>query len=107
MAETETSTPWTRAIARAMKEKTFRTRLVANPTFTLTAAGVEIPVGVTIKVVENTATEVYMVLPHTGDDQLSDIQLERVVAGVLGLKARVVVSEFCNVNGANPGTGSY
>jgi hypothetical protein len=64
-----------------LKDKTFRTRLLANPTLTLIAAGVDIPVGVTVKVVENTATEVYMVLPDSGDDQLSDVELERVAAG--------------------------
>jgi hypothetical protein len=55
---------------------------VANPTLTLTAAGVDIPVGVTVKVVENTANQVYMVLPDSGDGELSDNELERAVAGV-------------------------
>jgi hypothetical protein len=78
---TETSTPWTRAIERAMKDKSFRTRLLDNPTLTLKEAGVDVPDGLAIKVVENTANQVYMVLPDSGDDQLSDIELERVVAG--------------------------
>jgi hypothetical protein len=93
MAETETSTPWTRTIARALKDKAFKSRLVANPTATLTAAGVEIPVGVTIKVVENTANQVYLVLPVSVDDQLSDVELERVAAG------RVWTGQVCNQAG--------
>jgi hypothetical protein len=55
---TETSTPWTRAIARAMKDRSFRTRLLANPTATLKEAGVAVPDGLVIKVVENTANQV-------------------------------------------------
>jgi hypothetical protein len=78
----EMSTPWSRAIVRALKDKAFKSRLVANPTATLTAAGVDIPVGVTVKVVENTANQVYMVLPDSGDGELSDNELERVAAGV-------------------------
>jgi hypothetical protein len=78
---TETSTPWTGAIARALKDKTFKARLMGDPTATLKEAGVDVPDGLAIKVVENTANQVYMVLPDSGDDQLSDIELERVAAG--------------------------
>jgi Nitrile hydratase, alpha chain len=79
---TQTSTPWTRAIARAMKERSFRTRLLTNPTATLKEAGVDVPDGLAVKIVENTANQVYMVLPDSGDDQLSDVELERVAAGM-------------------------
>jgi hypothetical protein len=78
----ETSTPWSRAIARAMKDKTFKTRLVADPVATLRGAGVDVPNDLAIKVVENTASRVYMVLPDSGDDALSDADLERIAAGV-------------------------
>ena len=86
MAETDTSTPWTRTIARAMKDKAFKSRLMANPTATLKEAGVDVPDDVVVKVVENTATEVHMVLPYYADDQVSDDQvsddaLERIAAG--------------------------
>jgi hypothetical protein len=69
-------------MVRAIKDKTFKARLLADPTATLKEAGVDVPDGFAIKVVENTANQVYMVLPDSGDDQLSDIELERVAAGV-------------------------
>jgi Nitrile hydratase, alpha chain len=77
----ETGTPWTRAMVRAMKDKVFKARLVGDPTATLKEAGVDVPDGLAIKVVENTANQMYMVLPDSSDDQLSDNELERVVAG--------------------------
>jgi hypothetical protein len=72
-----------------MKDKAFKSRLVANPATILKEAGMVVPEGLTIKVVENTEKVVYMVLPVSGDDQLSDIELERVVAGSR------VNTEFC------------
>jgi hypothetical protein len=78
----ETSTPWTRAMGRALKDKAFKARLMGDPTATLKEAGVDVPDGVAIKVVQNSANQVYMVLPHVGDDQLSDVELERVAAGL-------------------------
>ena len=78
----ETSTPWSRAIARAMKDKTFKARLLADPAATLKQAGVEVPDDLAIRVVENTANQVYMVLPDSRDDALSDTDLERIAAGL-------------------------
>jgi hypothetical protein len=79
---TDTGTPWTRVIARALKDRAFKSRLLADPVATLKGAGVVVPDGLTIKVVENIANEVYMVLPHyPAADQLSDAELERVAAG--------------------------
>ena len=79
---TERSTPWTRAIARALKDQAFKSRLMADPVATLKGAGVAVPVALAIKVVENTANEVHMVLPdYPAADQLSDAELERVAAG--------------------------
>ena len=81
---TDTSTPWTRAIARALKDRAFKSRLLADPVATLKEAGVAVPDGVAIKVVENTASQVHMVLPdYSAADQLSDAELERVAAGAM------------------------
>jgi hypothetical protein len=64
---------------------------MADPVATLKGAGVAVPDDLKIKVVENTASEVYMVLPdYPSDDELervadgglSDAELERVAAGV-------------------------
>jgi hypothetical protein len=41
----------------------FKADLIAYPNDELTKAGLEIPDGVTVKIVENTATTIYLVLP--------------------------------------------
>ena len=81
---TETSAPWTRTIARALKDQAFKSRLLADPVATLKEAGVAVPDGLAIKVVENTANEVHMVLPdYPAADPLSDTELERIATGSL------------------------
>jgi hypothetical protein len=83
-AMTETSAPWTRTIARALKDQAFKSRLLADPVATLKEAGVAVPDGLAIKVVENTANEVHMVLPdYPAADPLSDTELERIATGSL------------------------
>ena len=45
---TETSAPGTRAIGRALKDRLFKARVLANPTATLKEAGVAVPEGTKI-----------------------------------------------------------
>jgi Nitrile hydratase, alpha chain len=59
-------------MVRAIKDKTFKARLLVDPTATLKEAAVDVPDGLAIKVVENTANQVYMVLPDSGDDRISN-----------------------------------
>jgi hypothetical protein len=89
------STPWTRLVARAMKDKAFRTRLLADPMATLKEAGVALPEGMTVRVVENTAKVVHMVLPASVDDQLSDAELERIAAGIYPIARTAICTEDC------------
>ena len=65
---TERSTPWTRAIARALKDQAFKSRLMADPVATLKGAGVAVPDGLGV-------------LDGALRIGLSDAELERVAAG--------------------------
>ena len=49
--------------ARAMTDPEFKAQFVADPAAVLSAAGVEVPEGLTIKVVENSSTTFHVVLP--------------------------------------------
>ena len=74
-----------RAIGQAMSDPGFRKRLLADPVPTLRGAGVEVPDGVSVQVVEDTATLVHVVLPAlAGDEAIIDSDLERVVGGRAG-----------------------
>ena len=76
--------PQSRVIGQAMSDPAFRKRLLADPAGTLRRAGVEIPEGVTIEVVEDTATRVHLVLPSNPiDDSVTEAELERAVGGLV------------------------
>ncbi len=70
-----------KAIARAWRDAGYRERLNGDPRAALAEAGVEIPAGVTVKVLSDTQDTVHLVLPvHPGKD-LSPEALEKIAAG--------------------------
>ena len=48
---------------RTMTDPEFKAQFIADPAAVLSAAGVEVPEGLTIKVVENSSTTFHVVLP--------------------------------------------
>jgi Nitrile hydratase, alpha chain len=71
-----------RIIGQAMSDANFRKKLLADPVGTLRGAGVDVPEGVSVQVVQDTATLVHMVLPApVGDSEISDSDLDMVSAG--------------------------
>ena len=66
-------------IKKAQADKEFKKALVDNPKAALGQLGVQLPEDVEVKVVEETAKVVYLVLP-VNPDELTDEQLD-VVAG--------------------------
>ncbi len=79
--------PQSRVIGQAMSDPAFRKRLLADPAGTLKGAGVEVPKGVTIEVVEDTATKVHLVLPAPADEML-DADLDIAVGGMAAMFLR-------------------
>jgi hypothetical protein len=69
-------------MAQAVSDPVFRMRLTADPVATMKAAGIAIPDGVAVKVVENTETLLHLVLPAVGTHELTDQDLEAVAGGV-------------------------
>jgi hypothetical protein len=49
--------------ARTMTDPEFKAQFIADPAAVLSAAGVEVPEGLTIKVLENSSTTVHVILP--------------------------------------------
>ena len=71
-----------RIIGQATTDASFRKKLLADPVQTLRGAGVEVPEGVSVRVVEDTATLVHMVLPAPAShDEIADSDLDMVAAG--------------------------
>ena len=73
-----------KAVARAWSDPDYKTRLMNDTKAALAEVGVEIPDGVSIKVVENDADTQYMVLPRPPSDagELPTEELEAVAGGM-------------------------
>lgn len=77
----EQQNPLGKVIAKCWDDEEFKKRLVAAPEATLAAEGVEVPAGVTIKVVVESATERALVVPPPPDGALTDEELSGVHGG--------------------------
>jgi hypothetical protein len=80
---TDAPDPYAAVMAQAVTDPVFRMRLMADPVATMKAAGITIPEGVAVKVVENTDSVVHLVLPASGEVELADSDLEAVAGGVI------------------------
>ena len=72
-----------RAIARAWTDADYKARLINDPQAALAETGVEVPAGITVKVVENTTDTQHLVLPVAAPEagEVSVEELERVAGG--------------------------
>lgn len=55
-------------IARCWADDGYKRRLLADPITTLQEAGIRVPDGVDVKVVENSATALHLVIPQPSSD---------------------------------------
>jgi Nitrile hydratase, alpha chain len=69
-------------VAKCWSDESFKKRLLADPAATLKAEGVkfELPVGMTLKAVENTDNVYHIIIPPK-PAELSDEQLDKVAGG--------------------------
>ena len=77
----EQDNPMQQIITRCWEDEAFKVRLVADPAATLAAEGVEIPEGVTVRVVVESATERALVVPLPPDRELADAELAGIHGG--------------------------
>ena len=75
-----------RLIERSLQDDAFRQRLLADPKATVEQElGTQLPEGVRVEAVEETADTIYLVLPSAsapgGGGELSDWELEAVAGG--------------------------
>ncbi len=54
---------WAKVVAKAWADVAFKEKLISDPAAVLKAEGIEVPQGVNLKVVEDTATVRHLVLP--------------------------------------------
>jgi hypothetical protein len=70
-----------KAVARAWSDADYKARLLADSAGALGEAGVDVPAGVTVKVVENTGDTLHLVLPARPEGELTDEELEQASGG--------------------------
>ena len=75
----EQQNPLGTIITKALQDEAFKLRLLADPAAVLKAEGIEIPKGITLKVVADTENVRHIVLPAVG--ALSDDALMGVAGG--------------------------
>jgi hypothetical protein len=80
MPEDDINKAFAKVVANSWSDEGFHAKLVADPTGTLAAAGVTIPAGKRVVLVENTDDIVHVILPAR-PTELSDEELDTVAAG--------------------------
>ena len=72
-------------VAKAWSDSAFKAKLLKDPQAALVEAGVEVPAGVSVKVVVETETTRYFILPlPPPEGDLSEEALEKVAGGTQG-----------------------
>jgi hypothetical protein len=69
-------------IAKCWADEDFKQTLLADPAAALKAAGVELPAGTTVKIVENTDKVFHLAIPAKPTD-LSDDDLDQIAGGTI------------------------
>ena len=80
-----------RAIARAWTDADYKARLINDPHAALAETGVEVPAGITVKVVENTSDTQHLAPPEAGE--VSVDELEKIAGGDADLPTEISVQQ--------------
>jgi hypothetical protein len=87
-------------IAKAWTDERFKARLLTDPSTTLKEEGVEIPPGVEVRIVEDTAYVHHFLLPgKPSSKELSDEQLTDVAAGLAEWKLSAPMTGWVTLGG--------
>ncbi len=68
-------------VAKAWEDEAFKAVLLSDPMKVFKENGVEVPEGVEIRMVENNADTMHLILPPEPSDELKDEDLEGAVGG--------------------------
>jgi hypothetical protein len=74
---------WGKLIGKAWLDELFKKRLLDDPAAVLKEHGIAIPETMTIKVLEDSARLIHLILPER-PRELSDLELEQVAGGIKG-----------------------
>ena len=66
-----------------MADETFKAKLLSDPNAALTETGIEVPAGLTLKVVEDSKDTQHLVLRKAPEGELSEEDLTRIGGGCI------------------------
>ncbi len=72
---------WGQVVARAWSDDGYRQRLLSDPAAELQTQGLTVPSGTQVKIVEDTADSIHVVLPSR-PTELSDEDLDQAAGGI-------------------------
>jgi len=93
---------WGKVVARAWSDELFKKRLLANPVAVLKENGIEVPGKAAIKIVEDSAKTIHLILPER-PAELSEAELEQVAGGIKG--ADLIAAAMAYKPTGSEGTG--
>jgi hypothetical protein len=73
---------WSQMVAKAWSDELFKKRLLADPAAVLKEHGIAVPAEMAVKVVEDSAKVVHLILPER-PGEISDEELAKVAGGAL------------------------
>uniref|UniRef100_UPI002F91BF4F NHLP leader peptide family natural product, tumor homing peptide 1 (TH1) substrate chimera n=1 Tax=Methylovulum psychrotolerans TaxID=1704499 RepID=UPI002F91BF4F len=83
MMNEEQTQQYSQIVAKCWADAEFKAKLIADPKATLAAESIAVPDGIELRVLENTATVVNLVLPPPpAEGELSDEDLGAVTGGL-------------------------
>ena len=81
-SEASVQAAWAKLVAKAWSDEAFKQRLLKDPTAVAKEAGLDLPGGMALKVVEDTDKLVHFVLPSPpASGELSDEDLQKMAGG--------------------------
>ena len=86
---------WGQVVSQAWSDDGYRQRLIADPAAALQARGMTVPAGKQIRIVENTADTLHVVLPAR-PTELSDEELDQAAGGAGPKPPGGLDCAFCN-----------
>jgi hypothetical protein len=76
---------WGKLVAQSWADQTLRKRLISDPSAVMKEHGLPVPPGVQVKIVENTASVVYLPIPaKPSQSELSEAELNLMARAIVG-----------------------
>jgi len=82
-------------VAKAWSDAEFKAKLLADPMKVFKENSMEVPAGIEVRIVENTADIMHFILPPEPSDELTDEQLTGAAGGMLLSACSIWLSLGC------------